>query len=477
VEDATYEVAEARTAGRMENVTLRDVSAATGATGTGVLDARVAGVSIDSRTTEPGDVFFAIRGERLDGHRFVADALDRGAVGAVVARDSDAGDERAVVLTVGDTTRALQDLASWYRGRFDLHVVGVTGTNGKTTTKDMTAAVLSTHMRTARTEGNLNNHIGVPLTLFGLTSEHRAAVVEMGMNHPGEIRRLAEIARPSVGVITNVAEGHLESMRTLDAVAEAKGELLEALPADGLAVLNADDDRVMAQSKRTSAGVVTFGLADGADVRASGIAECSLDAAGVTFELDGDGLVTLPVPGRHNVRNALAALAVGRALGVPYEQAVEGLRRFEPSPMRMRVSRVGRWVVLNDAYNSNPGSLAAALDTLAAMAGGRTTVAALGDMLELGHGSARAHREAGAHAASLGFNYLLLFGMEVGNLREGALEGGMPPEKVKVFGEKEALVRELRELPVEEGVLLVKGSRGMRMEEVVESLVRGAPAS
>lgn len=477
----------------MEGVTLRDVSRAMNATGQDVPDIPLTGVSIDSRTVEEGQLFFAIRGERFDGHEFVGSALGRGAAAAVVsdrgaaavAGDSTAARGGAPVLRVGNTVRALQDLASWYRGRFDLRVVGVTGTNGKTTTKDMAAAVLSTTLMTAKTEGNLNNHIGVPLTLLKLEREHEVAVVEMGMSNPGEIQRLAAIARPEIGVITNIAEGHLQSMETIDAVADAKGELLEALPEEGTAILNADDWRVMAQAARTSASVKTFGFGEEADVRALtvGPGEIGERVTGratrwnVTFELEGDGVVELPLPGRHNVANALAALAVGDVLGVEREDALRGLRAFEPSPMRMLVSRVGAWTVLNDAYNSNPGSLAAALDALMALAAGRPSVAILGDMLELGPRSKNAHREAGSGAAEKGVDYLLLFGSEVESLRAGALEGGMPLERVMVFDDKTVLVRALGELPIREVVMLVKGSRGMRMEEVVELLVKEAPAS
>ncbi|MFH1501927.1 MAG: UDP-N-acetylmuramoyl-tripeptide--D-alanyl-D-alanine ligase [Candidatus Eisenbacteria bacterium] len=464
----------------MENVTLRDVARVLEGERPDVPDAVLAGVRIDSRVAGRGDVFFAIRGDRFDGHDFVDEALANGALGAVVSDDSRTAADASLIVRVADTTLALQELASWYRSRFDVRVVGITGTNGKTTTKDMAAAVLSTELETMKTEGNLNNHIGVPLTLLELTSRHEAAVIEMGMNHPGEIRRLSEIARPDVGVITNVAEGHLESMETLEAVAEAKGELLESLPADGVAVLNADDARVMAQASRTKAGVRTFGFGSGADVRALDVEErgCGAERPGtVLFGLEGGGSIELPVPGRHNVANALAALAVGDALGIDRERAAEGLGSFEPSPMRMLVSTIGPWTVLNDAYNSNPGSLAAALDALKALAAGRPSVAVLGDMLELGEASGAAHAAAGRRAAQVGVNYLFLFGCEVERLRDGALDAGIPPERARLFEDKAALVRELVELPMRDAVILVKGSRGMRMEEVVELLVKEAPAS
>lgn len=437
----------------------------------GTAGVEVVGVSTDSRTVRPGDLFFAIRGDNFDGHEYVEDAFAKGACAAVVSDDTA---RSGTALVVEDTVDALLTLAAWYRDRFDIPVVAVTGSNGKTTTKDMAAAVLSTKFRTARTRGNYNNHIGVPLTLFDIEGEHEVAVVEMGMNHPGEIARLAAAARPSVGVITNVSEAHMETMQDIDTIAQAKAELLDALPPDGTSVLNWDDPRVKVLWTRGPGNVVTFGLSADAEVRAVGI---DASADGVSFELADDGRVTLPIAGRHNVMNALAAIAVGRIMGVPDADAARGLSSFEASPMRMNFERAGSRVVLNDAYNCNPGSLGAALEVLVEAAGERTSAAVIGDMLELGSTSTRAHREAGARAAELGVDWLLLFGTEVAALKEGALEAGMPASRVRIFESKTALVETLRKELDESAVLLVKGSRGMRMEEVVELLAEEAPAS
>jgi len=455
----------------MEKVRLTDMAQALNAHAKGTAGVEVVGVSTDSRTVRPGDLFFAIRGDNFDGHEYVEDAFAKGACAAVVSDDAA---RSGPTLVVDDTVDALLNLAAWYRDRFDIPVVAVTGSNGKTTTKDMAAAVLSTKFRTARTRGNYNNHIGVPLTLFDIEGEHEVAVVEMGMNHPGEIARLAAAARPSVGVITNVAEAHMETMQDIDTIAQAKAELLDALPPDGTSVLNWDDPRVKALWTRGPGSVVTFGLSADAEVRALGI-DASVDA--VSFELADDGHVTLPIAGRHNVMNALAAIAVGRIMGVPDADAARGLSSFEASPMRMNFERAGSRVVLNDAYNCNPGSLAAALEVLVEAAGEGTSAAAIGDMLELGPASERAHREAGARAAELGVDWLLLFGTEVAALRVGALEAGMPASRVRIFESKTALVDTLRKELDESAVLLVKGSRGMRMEEVVELLAAEAPAS
>jgi UDP-N-acetylmuramoyl-tripeptide--D-alanyl-D-alanine ligase len=293
------------------------------------------------------------------------------------------------------------------------------------------------------------------------------------MNHSGEIALLASAARPEIGVVTNVSEAHMEFMLDLDAVAEAKSELVEALPADGTVVLNWDDPRVKAMWARGPSNVISFGTAPDAEVRATNIETRS---EGVSFELAEGDRVELRVPGRHNVMNALAAVAVGRAMGISNEEAAEGLARFEPGPMRMRVTRAGGLTVLNDTYNCNPGSLRAALFALADLAVGRTTAAAIGDMLELGEISGRAHRDAGAAAAEAGVDYLFLFGEAIEALREGAIEHGIPPERVHIYEDKTALAEAVQaELPAS-AVLLVKGSRGMRMEEVVELLTREAPA-
>ena len=457
----------------MERMRLTDMAQALNVHVEGAHGIEVGGVSTDSRTVSPGDLFFAIRGERFDGHRFVGDAFAKGACAAVV---SEGGRGRAAgpLLFVEDTVDALLRMSGWYRERYDVPVVAITGSNGKTTTKDMTAAILSSRFRTASTKGNYNNHIGVPLTLFDLSSDVEAAVVEIGMNHIGEIARLSEAAKPSIGVITNVAEAHMETMHDLETVARAKGELLEALPPDGTAVLNWDDERVRALSARGPSRVIGFGTSPDADVRAVGV---EVTERGVSFELVGGGRVELPVPGRHNVMNALAAIAVGRSMGIPDGDAAAALAAFRPSPLRMSIVRVGPLTVINDAYNCNPGSLAAALTVLAETAGAGVSAAALGDMLELGETSERAHRDAGAFAAELGIDWLFLFGAEVRALRDGAVAAGMPPSRAIVFEDKTTLVGTIRKELNDSAVLLVKGSREMRMEEVVELLTAEAPAS
>ncbi len=464
----------------MERVLLIEMAQALGVVSDGPPAAVAAGVSIDSRTTRAGDLFIAIRGERYDGHEFIGAAFERGAVAAVVAESVEIRSGSGPLVRVPDTTDALLTLSGWYRDRFAPRVVGVTGTNGKTTTKDMTAAVLAEKWCVAKTAGNYNNHIGVPLTLFGIEERHDAAVVEIGMSNPGEIARLGAVVKPHVGIITNVSEAHIETMHDIETVAEAKGELLDVLEPGGSAILNADDPRVMSQAGRTRADVTTFGLSEGADVRAVAM---ETSASGVRFRVEKSDTIgvsttiTLPVPGRHNVMNALAAIAAGAVLGVPASEAAGALSGFEPSPMRMAILTVGGRTVINDAYNSNPGSLRAALETLVSVGRGKETAAVIGDMLEMGERSEDVHREAGVTAAELGVERLYLFGSEIEALRDGAIDSGMPPDRVRAYRDKDALARDLDRDLAPDGVVLLKGSRGMRMEEVVELLVKETPVS
>jgi len=476
----------------MERIKLTEAASALASAGNaaataGVVPAgiEIAAVSTDSRMVRSGDLFVALRGDRFDGHRFVADALASGAVAVMVeagwAREhAGALPSGAVVLPVDDTLVALQNLSRWYRNRFEIPVVAVTGSNGKTTTKEMTAAALGHESVVWKTSGNYNNHIGVPLTLFGIESAHDFAVIEMGMNHPGEIARLAVLVRPRVGVVTNVAAAHLESMRDLDGVARAKAELIAALPSDGTAVLNADDARVLAMAEGCSSDVLLYGISEDADIAADGIEHTG---SIVRFSLRRTAViresvdVELHAPGRHNVHNALAAIAAAISLGVSARSAAAGLREFRPTPMRMEIIETGGVTVINDAYNANPASMVAALETLVEMAGARPTVAALGDMLEVGEGSLNEHRAVGARAAELGIDRLYLYGSHVKALGDGAIAAGMSPEHVRIHDDKGILARDLMSGLERDAILLVKGSRGMRMEEVVESLVSEAPVS
>lgn len=431
---------------------------------------RFCGVSIDSRKIEPGQLFFAIIGENLDGHDFVAKALANGGAGAVVQRELDVPLQAGqFVIKVADSTKALQTLAHHYRKKFDLKVVGVTGSVGKTTTKDMIASVLSERYTVLKTEGNLNNCYGLPLTLFQLREEHQVLVVEMGMSALKEIELLAKLAEPEIGVVTNVGWSHLEYLQTLDNVAIAKQELIENLCGQRLAVLNADDPRVRGMAALADRAVF-FGRDARADYQA--LATHARDIEGIDVVVksgDQEIPLTIPLPGEHNVYNALAAMAVGRAWGLSFPEIQAGILKFRPSRMRMNIQTVGQGVtVLNDAYNANPDSMRAGLQVLASRMGRK--IAVLGDMLELGKFAENAHREMGRYAAEIGIDALFAKGPFADRVVAGALEGGMEPMYAKAFATNEELAAQLIPFIHTGDTLLVKGSRGMKMEEIVKRL-------
>jgi UDP-N-acetylmuramoyl-tripeptide--D-alanyl-D-alanine ligase len=435
-------------------------------------EALATGVSTDSRKVKAGDLFFALRGRRFDGHDFVGEALTRGAVGAVVSRLPanlpDLGD-RCLIL-VEDTLRALQEWARYYRSRFKLVVVGITGSTGKTTTKDLTARVLGCRWPTLASPESFNNEIGLPLTLLQLRSHHQALVVEMGMRGRGQIAFLCSLARPNCGVITNIGPAHLELLGSLENIAAAKGELLESLPSDGLAVLNFDDPYCRRLGESAQCLVRYFGFGEGADVRADGLYPT---AHGYQFNAWFEGKavpVSLPLWGRHNVLNALAAMTLGFYLGIEPALLAEALREARHGGMRLEaVPGIRGTLLINDAYNANPVSVKAALEVLAERRA-RRAVAVLGDMLELGEFSRRAHYEVGQAAARLGIDTLVAIGRHAADVAGGALEAGMAQEKVRCCATKEEAEALLRQILQEGDLVLVKASRAMGLETLVEAL-------
>ena len=375
-------------------------------------------------------------------------------------------------MTVPDTLKALGDLASWHRNRFDLPLIGITGSNGKTTTKEMLATILAQSGPGLKTRGNLNNLIGLPLMLLRLTKRDRWAVLEMGMSEPGEIDRLAEIAAPRIGVITNAFAAHLESMGSVEAVAKAKGELFMRLPADGCAVYNADDPLISRCSTPTAVKRLSFGLR-GAEISSEGIE--SLGRSGLRFTLrllGADVPVRMKVFGLHNVYNALAAAAAAHALGVSAELIREGLEEFTPFDKRFHLEVVGGIVLVDDSYNANPASMAAALVTLREIREECRSIAVLGDMLELGKGSETAHREVGLLAATC-VDRLYVMGEMAEVVAAGAVDGGLNSENIVLARSHEEIVADLRRRLVKGDNILVKGSRGMRMEIVAEAVRHG----
>ncbi len=427
-------------------------------------DTQVSGVSTDSRTLEKGQLFVAIAGERHDGHDHVAAAAARGAAGAIVARRMDV---ELPQIVVADTLHALGDLASAVRAQRDVTVIGITGSNGKTSVKTMTARILARHGKTHANSGSFNNEIGLPLTLLSMPQDALFAVLEMGAGKPGDIAYLAGIARPRVGLVNNIGPAHLERMHTLEGIAETKGAMYQALPADGVAVINADDAFAMyfaglAGSRRK----LLFGLDAPADVHAADIV---LDAQASRFTLRtpvGSAEVRLPLPGRHNVANALAAAALALAVEAPLDDIVAGLQEAESVQGRLlRHASPQGWILFDDSYNANPGSALAAVETLALQPGERWLV--LGDMGELGSDAAALHARIGQAAREQGIVRVYTVGKLAANAAEAF------GKHARTFADQTALIATLRQ-ELHAGVsALVKGSHASHMERVVEALLDG----
>ncbi|MDZ4169094.1 MAG: UDP-N-acetylmuramoyl-tripeptide--D-alanyl-D-alanine ligase [Coriobacteriia bacterium] len=447
----------------------------------GSVESHAVGLTIDSRQSTAGCVFVALPGAQVDGHDFAREALSGGARVLVVTRGREellpvltsAMGRGASVVRVADALGAVSDLAAWHRSRMLCAVVGITGSTGKTTTKDMLTAVLRTEMRVVSTQGNRNNDLGVPLTLLEAGSDTDVLVVEMGMRGPGEIARLSRLAKPTMGLVTNVGTSHIERLGSVDAIAQAKGELVEAILSDGAVFLNGDDVNTDRLAAMAVAPVTRYGLSDLCEVRAERVAidENSL----ASFDLvtpQGEVPVTLSVPGRHNIYNALAAASVALRLAVSLEHVAEGLARAEVTAMRMEMFTTASSVtVINDAYNANPVSMRAAIETLAALRVDGRRIAVLGDMGELGQLADLAHFEIGELVARCGIDVLVTVGRRSRRIAEGARAEGMAATDVRPcaqVGEAHGVLDDL----VESGdTVLVKASRFMGLEAVVDGLV------
>jgi UDP-N-acetylmuramoyl-tripeptide--D-alanyl-D-alanine ligase len=436
----------------------------------GDLGIAVSGVSIDSRSLQVGEAFFAIHGERLDGHAFLRDSVGRGAGCLVVDTVPDELPAGVPLVLVDDTTQALGRVGAWHRSRFSIPVAAVTGSNGKTATKELMASVLGALGPVLRPESSFNNQWGLPLTLLKLTAEHRSAALELGTNRPGEIAALAALARPTVAAVTTVSSAHTEFLGSLDGIQDEKSALVRAVPPDGAVVLNADDPRVLAMQARSRARVWTYSAAGPADVRSRGVVEDGPAGLAFTLELpEGRRPVRLRFAGRHNVTNALAAAGIGVALGLDLEAIVRGLEAARPVKGRCVWRTAGSLALLDDTYNANPVSVRAALETLTASAGPRRRVVVLGDMLELGPITEAAHREMGAAVAASGAAEFIGLGRACGVAVEAAREAGLAESHhAATFEDTVALL--LKRL-VPGDAVLVKGSRGMRMERVVDALL------
>jgi UDP-N-acetylmuramoyl-tripeptide--D-alanyl-D-alanine ligase len=414
---------------------------------------------VDTRTQNAGDVYFALRGPNHDGHNFLPAAVDKGAAALVVERSTGLPGE----LVVRDTLCALQTLGSWARAQWGGTIIGVTGSAGKTTTKDAIAHLLAGEIRTGKTVGNFNNHVGVPLSILRLPDESTAAVLEMGMNHAGEIRRLAEIARPQIGVVTNVGYAHVEFFDSVEGVAAAKRELIEELPSDGVAVLNADDPRVLGFRDAHPGRSITFGFSDAADVRAEAVefgpGGARFRACGVDFETG--------MAGRHAVMNLLAAIAVATYFDIAPERLRDAVAGFGVGKMRGERLLHNGIMVWNDCYNSNPEAARSMIDVLRETPA-RARIAVLGEMLELGHASDELHREVGRYAARHGVNLLIGVRGAARAMVDAAKTEGLRAE----FFEDAADAGEYARRVAHPGdAVLFKGSRGVRVERALERFV------
>lgn len=399
-------------------------------------------IMIDSRKVKPGDIFIAIKGERFDGHHYISQAIENGATAVVMSNDKFkmSNDGNVSHILVKDTLKALQDIAAYHRSKFDIPVIGVTGSSGKTTTKDMIASILSQEFKTLKNEENLNNEIGVPLTLLKLKKSHRVAVIEMGMQGLGEIDILAKIAKPTIAVITNIGDAHMKYLKTKKNVARAKSEIFNYLSKSNYAIINQDDEHfehLAKNAKVRGAKIITFGILEKANITPK--------------ELDG---IEIPIPGQHNIYNALAAVAVARILKISKKSIKCGLEIFTPSSKRMEVINKNGIKVINDTYNANPQAMKASLEVLSDIPGRK--IAVLGDMLELGPKSKTYHKNIFNYTKKLGIDFVLLFGKEW-------------PEKS--FTDKKILMKKLKTIVRPSDIILVKGSRGMKMEEIVSQLV------
>lgn len=435
---------------------------------TGDAGTMVTNICTDSRSMKAGDLFLALRGANFDGHQFIAEAAARGAIGAIVEREIVALPGEFAVVKVSDALHALQQIAAGYRRTMSARIVCVTGSNGKTSTKDLISSVLRERFQITRTEGNLNNHIGLPTTMLRLRPSDDVGVLEIGMNHPGEIAPLAALAQPDVGVITNIGIAHIEHMGSREAIAQEKGMLAEALPPSGTIVLSADDSFTPSIAARTKADVVRCGLSENADIRATDLRQ---DFSGMKFRLHAFGRsvdAQLPVLGEHMVQNATLAVGVGHVFGMSLEECAAGFPNLQLTKGRLEMKVVRGIQVLDDSYNANPDSMKAALLTLSQMSSNGRRIAVLGRMGELGVESERGHRSVGQTASDLGLDCVITVGEEAAMIADEAWRGGV--EKVIKAVDLDEAVKALREYSHAGDLVLVKGSRSSKMERVVEGL-------
>ena len=437
-------------------------------------DEIVKNVVRDNREVEEGAVFVALRGENNNGHSFVADAVERGAVCCVVNKNE--GDFGSLpVVAVDDTFKALRDIASWYRDRFSIPVVGITGSVGKTSTKGMIASVLAQEFDTLKTEGNYNNEVGVPLTLFRLTDDHEAAVIEMGMSGFGEISRLSGIVKPDTAVITNIGISHIEHLGSREGILKAKMEILDGLSIDGTVILNGDDPMLWAKNGELDYETLYFGIENKAcDVVATDIKLYS-SGSEFTVKIDGaDYKFETNAPGEHHIYNALAAILVGCRYNIRIENMQKGVHNFAPEGLRQVLKKYDKFTVINDCYNACPDSMASGIGVLTLTANeigsGARMVACLGDMLELGDAASDAHYRVGKMCADKNIDCIITIGEMAKNISRGAIDGGVNPDDIYEFDTGAAAIEKLGSIIRDGDVIWIKGSRGMRLEKIADAL-------
>ncbi|NLX70740.1 MAG: UDP-N-acetylmuramoyl-tripeptide--D-alanyl-D-alanine ligase [Clostridiales bacterium] len=463
----------------MEPISVQEILTATNGTLiSGRPDEIIYGVSTDSRKIKPGELFIALIGERFDGHDFILQAVENGAKAVLTQKMMLKLPDDIQVIQVDNTLMALQDLAACYRIKYHIPVIGVTGSTGKTTTKDMIHHVLMARLNALKTEGNLNNEIGLPLTLLGIERQHEIAVVEMGMSGLGEIRRLAEISRPNVAVITNIGVSHIEKLGSRENILKAKMEIFYNFPQDGAAVVNGDDNMLWGAKELLPNNTYFFGTREGLDFQAADI-ETTADGT-IRYRLisrDGEYPIELPVMGKHNVYNSLAAVAVGRLYGMDYQEIREALHSFKTGSMRLNILTTADGVtIIDDVYNASPDSMKAALAVLKDIHANRR-IAVLGDMLELGEYSEEGHREVGRAVADNRIDLLITKGGDSSWIGQEAKAMGMEPSRIFHRACNKDVINLLGTIVQSGDTILVKGSRGMRMEEIVSFLLKGGHES
>ncbi|MFO7891541.1 MAG: UDP-N-acetylmuramoyl-tripeptide--D-alanyl-D-alanine ligase [bacterium] len=431
-------------------------------------DQTVLGVSTDSRSVKKGELFFALKGENFNGHQFIEESLNKGAVAVVTDKNYSVSErikEKGVVLQVDDTLTALQQIAKKYRAQFDIPVIAITGSNGKTTTKEMIAEILSTRFKTVKSQGNYNNHIGVPLSILQWDDKAEVAVMELGANHFGEINKLCNILNPTHGVITNIGKAHLGFFHSLEGVTKAKKELIEYLVPDGYAFLNGDDP-FLYPLRNICENTVLFGFSNRCKVRGE---NSRIDSEGYPSMKVGDKKIKLMIPGMHNLSNALAGISVAKSLQVKDEDIFNTLTNYHPIEKRMNIVYAGTVKVINDTYNANPSSMLESLKTLKIITskGGRS-IAVIGDMMELGSHSKSEHRNIGEKSLKIGIDALFCYGEMGEYVYEGALHAGM--KNIYYYYDKARLLEDLNSFIRKGDIVLVKGSRAMKMEEIIRGM-------